>query len=152
MKKIVSIFILLVILNTVSFATDEVEQMQQQTNQMINSIEMQVLDKEANNRFVYAMFIVVGISMIFEYFVKNYKYEIRNKKEEGNEYKDVRKKLWIVYGIHFIFMLILGFVLKNILAFTDIYVIFLLVVTFYIVEFAPLFNFSFWKKKKEEKR
>lgn len=162
MKKLVSIFIMLVILLTgnISLATNEILnnkimqeelQMQVQTNEILNSIESQALDKEANNRLVYTLFVVVGISMVFEYLVKNYKTEIRKRKEDDKEYKDIRKKLWIVYGIHIAFMLILALISKYALAFTDIYVFFLIIVTFYVVEFAPLFSFSFRKKKKEEK-
>ena len=126
--------------------------MPENTNDMINSMEGQLLGQEANNRFIYALFVVVGISMIFEYFVRNYKAEIRKRKEEETDYKEIRKKLWIVYGIHVFFMLILSIVVKYALALTNIYVFFLIFVTFYIVEFAPLFSFSFWRKKKGEKK
>lgn len=162
MKKLVSILIMLVILlvGNISLATNEILsnkltqeelEMQSQTNAILNSIESQVLDKEGNTRFVYALFAVVGISMIFEYLVRNYKTEIRKRKEEKEDYKEVRKKLWIVYGIHVAFMVILALIVKYALALTDIYVFFLIIVTFYVVEFAPLFSFSFWRKKRGKK-
>lgn len=162
MKKLVSILIMLVILlvGNISLATNEILsnkqtqeelEMQSQTNAMLNSIESQVLDKEGNTRFVYALFVVVGISMIFEYLVRNYKTEIRKRKEEKEDYKELRKKLWIVYGIHVAFMIVLALIVKYALALTDIYVFFLIIVTFYVVEFAPLFSFSFWRKKRGKK-
>jgi len=125
--------------------------MPENTNEILNTIGQQEITGEALNGFVYALFIVVGISMVFEYFVRNYKTEIRKRKEEEKDYKYVRRRLWLVYGIHFVFMVILGLITKFAMQLTDIYVIFLLIVTFYVVEFAPLFNFTFWKKKKEEK-
>ena len=155
MKKLVSILIIMVMLiipcEAVLATNNEEEQMQAQANEILSSIEAQTMDNEANARFVYALFIVVGISMVFEYFVRGYKAEIREKKEKGESCVTTRKKLWITYGIHAIFMLILAIVLKFIVALTDVYVIFLVIATFYVVEFAPLFSFSFWKKKKGDK-
>lgn len=150
MKKFVYILIIMVMLIiscTNVFATNEEIQMQEQTNKILNDIKSQTMDSNGNIKFVYALFIVVGISMIFEYFVKEYRYEIR----ENKDCKKTKKKLWITYGIHAIFMIILTLVLKFIVKLTDVYVIFLVIATFYVVEFAPLFSFTFRKKKKEEK-
>lgn len=122
-----------------------------QTNEILNSLEQQVQDREDNGKFVYAVFIVVGLSMIFEYFVRNYKTEIQRRKEEEKEYKDIRKKLYLTYALHLVFMIALGLIVKFMVGLADVYTVFLLMVTFYIVEFAPLFNFHFRKHKKEEK-
>ena len=148
MKKVVSLLIILAIIFTsttiyASNVTSEAEQMQEEANEMLTSIESQVLDEEGNTAFIYALFILIGISMIFEYFVRNYREEIRTRKDNNKEYKNIRKKLWIVYGIHIIFAIIFAFVVKFIVHLTDIYVYFLLLGTVYVVEIAPLFTFHF---------
>ncbi len=58
-------------------------QMQEEANRIVESIESQRLDKPHSISFVYALFVVVGISMVFENFVRGYKEQKRKKKEAG---------------------------------------------------------------------
>lgn len=153
MKKKISIvcFMLLLILPNIVMATNENEliQMQEETNRIIESIESQKLEGSAINSFIYAIFIVVGISMIFEFFVRGYREEIRKKKEEGESAKEIRIKLLITYGIHILAVVIMWLICAFALKLTGIYIWFLGAITVYIVEISPLFTIHFRKKKKE---
>lgn len=125
----------------------ELIQMQEETNKIIESIEAQKLDEGAINAFIYAIFIVVAISMILEIFVRSYKEQIRNKKDANEPVKNIRIKLLIIYGIHIAALIILWLVCTYALKFTGIYTWFLIAITVYIVEIAPLFTIRFKKKK-----
>lgn len=148
MRKIVSVLVILVIMFTSSIVcasnvTNEAEQMQEEANKILTSIESQVLDEKGNTVFVYTLFILIGISMVFEYFVRTYKEQIRTRKDNNEEYKDIRKKLWIVYGTHIVFTIIFSLIVKFVIHLTDIYVYFLILGTIYVVEIAPLFTIHF---------
>lgn len=151
-KKISLLCLILLLVPTFTFATSEKQliQMQEETNRIIESIESQKLDPKTTNSFIYAMLAIVAISMIFEFFVRGYKDEIRNKKEQKESTKKIRIKLWITYGIHVLFTIIACLICRYALNITGIYVWFLAIVTIYIVEIAPLFTIHFRKKKKEE--
>lgn len=129
---------------------NELIQMQEETNRIIESIESQRLDTNATGTFIYCLFIIVAVSMIFEYFVRAFKEDIRNKKQEGKSPNDIRVKLLITYGIHIASIIILWIVSLNLLNFTSIYTWFLVIITVYIVEIAPLFTIHL--KKKEENK
>ena len=158
MRKAVTVLITLVIMLTsstiyASNITNESEQMQEEANRILTSIESQVLDEKGNTTFVYTLFILIGISIIFEYFVRTYKEQIRTRKDNNEEYKSIRKKLWIVYGIHIIFTVIFSLIAKYAVHLTDIYVYFLALGTVYVVEIAPLFtlHFKFLDRKGKRK-
>lgn len=153
MKKKISILFLILMLIIPSFvmATEaDIIRMQEETNRIIESIESQKLSEEANNAFIYAIFIVVAVSMIFENFVRKYKDDIKNKKENEESAKDIRIKLMITYLIHMLLIAILWVICTYVLKITGIYIWFLIIITVYVVEISPLFTIKLKKKKKEE--
>ena len=129
---------------------EQAAQMQEEANKIIESIESQKLDQSHSISFVYSLFIIVGISMIFENFVRSYKEEKRKKKELGEPLGDIRKKLLIVYGIHILVISLMWLICGLLLKITSPYIWFLTIVTVYIVEIGPMFTLHL-KMKKEEK-
>lgn len=115
-------------------------QMQEEASKMIESIESQKLDQAHTISFVYALFVIVGISMVFENFVRSYREEKRKKKEAGEQVGEVRKKLLITYGIHILLIALMWLICSLLLNITSPYIWFLTAVTVYIVEIGPLFT------------
>lgn len=156
MKKKIGIlcFLILLILPSIVMATSENEllKLQEETNQIMQSIQEQKLDESGINAFIYAIFIVVAISMIFEFFVRGYREEVRRRKQEEIPAKEIRIKLLIVYIIHLFVIGALWLICNYALKFTGIYIWFLIAITVYIVEISPLFTIHFRKRKKEENR
>lgn len=154
MKRKISILFLIVLLLIPNFifATSENQllQMQEEANEIIGEIESQKLEESAVNTFVYLIFIVVAVSMVFEFFVRGYKNEIKRRKENEESTKEVRIKLLITYCIHIVAIAILWLINNYLLNITGIYGWFLIAITIYIVEIAPLFAIDIKKKNKEE--
>lgn len=155
MKIIISLIclILVSILPTYVKAVSENElvQMQEETNRILESIEEQRLDEEGTSAFVYTFFITVAIAMVFEVFVRSYRKELCDKKEAEGDTKDIRKKLLITYVIHLLTIGITLLICTYVLKFTQMYTWFLILITVYIVEIAPLFSIRFKKKKRRNK-
>lgn len=153
MKKIGILFLIILFLipNSI-FATSENEllQMQEEANEIIEEIESQKLEESAVNTFVYLIFIVVAVSMLFEFFVRGYREELKRIKENGEPTKEIRIKLLIIYCIHIVAIVILWLINNYLLNITGIYAWFLIAITLYIVEIAPLFTIRIKKRKKEE--
>ena len=126
-------------------------QMQEETNRIVQEIESQKLDNDAAASFIYALFAVVAISMVIESFVKNYKDKIYEKKRAGQKYSAERKKLWITYLIHIPVLLLIWCICSFLLNISSPYVGFLIIVSIFMVEIAPLFtiHLNFKKEIKE---
>lgn len=123
-----------------NYSEEQLIEMQEETNRIVESIESQKLKGNEASSFVYALFVIVAISMIFEYFVKKYREEKRNKKKAGESLREVRGKLLITYGIHLFTLLITWIVCYNVLGIPNVYTGFLVAIAVYIVEIAPLFT------------
>ena len=125
-------------------------QMQEETNRIVNEIESQKLDNQEISTFIYAFFIVVAISMVFEGFVKSYRESIHDKKKENKTVSTERKKLLIIYFAHILLTIIMWAICKFAIGLPTPYLGFLIGVTVYMVEIAPLFT-VYIKLKKEVK-
>ncbi len=126
-------------------------QMQEEANKIMSEIESQKLDSNGVASFIYSFFIIIAISMIFEGFVRSYKESKWKKKKNEEPTEEFTKKLWIVYGIHLIALILMYVICTYLVGITTPYVIFLLCVSIYIVEIAPKFTLHFNFDKKEEK-
>ncbi len=122
-------------------------QLQEEANKIVQEIESQKLDDNGVQVFIWALFAIVAISMIFESFVKGYKEIIYDKKKAKESRKEPRKKLLITYGIHILFLVISWVICTFALKLTTPYVFFLLLVSFFMVEIAPLFTIHIRLKK-----
>ena len=153
-QKICLLCLLLLLIPQYVFAMAENQlmQIQEETNRIVQSIESQKIDGQTANSFVYALLAIVAISMIFELFVRNYKREIYEKKDIKEPTKQIRIKLWITYGIHLTILTIFCMICRYLFNITNIYVWFLVVVSIYIVEIAPLFTIHFRKKRDKEEQ
>lgn len=127
-------------------------QMQEEANRIVESIESQKLDANSATAFIYTLFIIVGISMIFENFVRSYREQKREKKNKEEPIKELRIKLLITYVIHLAFIIVLWLVCQNLIKLTSPYIWFLTAVTLYMVEIGPLFTIHFKKRTKAEKQ
>ena len=134
-----------------NYSEEKLIEMQEETNKLVESIESQKLDENAVQSFIYTLFIIVAISMIFEYFVKKYREEKRKKKKAGEPLKETRGKLLIIYGVHILTLLLTWIICEDVLKFTNIYTVVLIAIPVYIVEIAPLFVWHLNLNKKEEK-
>ena len=121
-----------------------------QTSEVMEEITSQTQTAEGNSKLINTLFVLVGISMVFEYFVRKYKIKIKEEKQENKDYKQTRKKLWIVYGIHFAFTVIFALIVRFVLKMPDVFMWGYVFITIYVVEIETLFNFSFKRKKQKE--
>ena len=119
------------------------------TNEIAKDIDSQTQTVEGNSKLINTLFVVVGISMVFEYFVRKYRIEIKEFKENSKDYKPTRKKLLITYGIHIIFTFILALVVRFALNMSEVFMWGFVFITVYVVEIETLFNFTFKNKKKK---
>ena len=126
-------------------------QMQEETNRIIQEIESQKLSNDVANTFIYALFVIVAISMIFEEVVKSFKQKIHEKKKQGEKDTTSKKRLWITYLIHIPVLVLIWVICKYALGFTDPYVGFLIFVSIFMVEIAPLFTIYINFKKEVKK-
>ena len=131
---------------------EQMLEMKEEANKIKDTLETQKLDHDGINTFAYALFIIVAISMVFEFFVKSYREEKRNRKLAGKPNNDIKGKLLITYGVHVIVTVIIWLICENLLKLTGVYTGFLIAITIYIVEIAPLFTIHLNLKKKEENK
>ena len=152
-KSILLIICILVLIPNFAHATNVnmlEEQYRQEANKILSVIEEQKKDTQMNNKFIVALISIVIISMIFENFVKYFKYDIKEKNENEEETIDIRKKLWITYGIHFLGLFIIFIVCKYIVKFSDMYTYVLLIISICNVEIGPFLQIRMGKNKKEK--
>ena len=135
-----------------NYSEAQLLEMQEETNKIVESLESQKLEGSVAASFIYALFVIVAISMIFEYFVKKYRKEKRDKKKAGEPLREIRGKLLITYGVHIFVLLITWIICSDVLQITDVYSGFLIVVAVYIVEIAPLFTIHLNLNEKEENK
>ena len=157
MKKTVKYFIilfltiLLIPYNVQATDANALEkQMKQEANEIISIIEEQANNPEAINSLIVGLFVVVVISMLFENIVKGLKYEIKEKNQNDNDTTELRKKLWIVYGIHIIVMLIIFLVCKYVVKMINLYNIFFLIISVSMVEIGPFLQIRMKKKDRRK--
>ena len=129
---------------------NQIIQMQEETNRIIESIESQKMDSNTANLFIYVLLITVAISMIFEYFVREYRKKKKEKKQNGESTNEIVTKLFITYSIHIITLVILWLICLYLMKFTILYVCCLIAISIYIVGISPLFTFYFKSKKNEK--
>ena len=157
MKKIIKyilvlLFTILVIPHYVQ-ATDTnmlEEQLKQETNEIISILEEQKNNPHVINSLIMGLFGVVIISMIFEGIVKNFKYEIKEKNKNNENTTELKKKLWITYGIHIVSILILFVVCKYIVKILDLYNIFFILISVCMVEIGPFLQIRMKKKNRRD--
>ena len=116
-----------------------------------NAITQQMEYESANisENAIYAFLIVVAISMIFEHFVKEVKEEIRKKKDDGEDVKEARKRMYKILGIH-AGVLLLGFIIfAFILKFSSMERWFLVGTSIYVVWISTI-RIRFFKRKKQK--
>lgn len=126
--------------------------MQEETNRIVQDIESQKLDNDGTMAFIYALFVIVAISMVFESFVRSYRRQKHDKKKAGEPVKECRKKLLITYLIHIVVVLLFGVICNFLLKLTPPFTGFLIAVSIYIVEIAPLFAIYINFKKEENNK
>ncbi len=129
---------------------NELLQMQEETNRIVSEIQSQKLDEAGATRFIYALFILCGISMIFESFVRSYRAKKKEKKRAGEKTGDLTKKLLIVYGVHLLFVVLFCLICAYILGITGPYLWTLCLITVFMVEISPLFALNLKLNKKEK--
>lgn len=153
LKSILLIICILVLIPNFVHATNVnmlEKQYMQEANKILSVIEEQKNDTQMNNKFIVALFITVIISMIFENFVKYFKYDIKEKNENEEETRDVRKKLWLTYGIHFLGLFIMFIVCKYIVKLSDMYIYVLLIISICNVEIGPFLQIRMGRNEKEK--
>ncbi len=152
-KNILLIICILILIPNAAHATNVnmlEEQYRQEANKILSVIEEQKNDVNMTNNLIIALFVTVIISMIFEYFVKFFKYDIKEKNEKEEETKHVRKKLWITYGIHIFALLIMYLIYKYIVKLSDMYTFLLLIISICNVEISPFLQIRMGKKTNEK--
>ena len=88
--------------------------------------------------------------MIFENIVKTFKYTIKEKNQKEEETKELKKKLWITYGIHGIILLIFFLVCKFALKVIDLYNLFFVLISVCMVEIGPFLQIRMKKKNRRK--
>ena len=126
------------------------EQLQQETNEIMGILEEQKNNQQATNSLIIELFTVVIISMIFENIVKTFKYTIKEKNQKEEETKELKKKLWITYGIHGIILLIFFLVCKFALKVIDLYNLFFVLISVCMVEIGPFLQIRMKKKNRRK--
>ena len=126
---------------------NEIIQMQEE---IIESIQSQKLDGPGAERFIYSLFIVCGISMIFENFIKSYRAKKKEKKRAGESTKELTKKIFIVYLIHLLFIALTCLICAYLVKITGPYIWTLCLISVSMVEIAPLFTIDLNFKRKKE--
>ena len=152
-KNILLIACILILIPNFAHATNVnmlEEQYRQEANKILSVIEEQKKDTNMTNNLILSLFITVVISMVFENFVKIFKYDIKEKNENEEETKDIRKKLWITYGIHFLVLVIMLVIFKYIVKFNDMYVYLLLIISICNVEIGPFLQIRMGRKNKDK--
>lgn len=125
-------------------------QLQQETNEIINMLEEQKSNPQAINSLIVGLFVVVIISMIFENIVRGFKYAIKEKNQNDENTTELRKKLWITYGVHIVIILILFLICKYIVKMLDLYNMFFILVSVCMVEVGPFLQIRMKKKKRRD--
>ena len=155
-KIIFICFLLSVICMPVAKATNlnvTAEEQRVEIESKMNEITESMQGGESNsNAYIYMVISTVAISMVFEYFVKKYKFQIREKKFNGEKPTKQRKQLYAILGIHIVVMIILLIICKFALKLNDIFTGFIIFITIYIVWIGTtkiLFRNSEFKKKEE---
>lgn len=126
------------------------EQLQQETNEIMGILEEQKNNQQATNSLIIELFTAVIISMIFENIVKTFKYTIKEKNQKEEETKELKKKLWITYGIHGIILLIFFLVCKFALKVIDLYNLFFVLISVCMVEIGPFLQIRMKKKNRRK--
>lgn len=124
------------------------QQLQQETNEIMNIIEEQKSNPEAINSLIIGLFVIIIISMIFESIVKGFKYAIKEKNQKDENTTELRKKLWITYGIHIVVILIIFFICKYAVKIIDLYNFFFILVSICMVEIGPFLQIRMKKKNR----
>ena len=157
MKKIIKyililFFTILVIPHHVQATDTNIieEQLKQETNEIISILEEQKNNPQAMNSLIMGLFIVVIISMIFEGIVKNFKYAIKEKNKNDEDTAELKKKLWITYGIHIVSILILFVVCKYAVKMLDLYNMFFILISVCMVEIGPFLQIRMKKKNRRD--
>lgn len=126
------------------------EQYKQEANRIISKLEEQKNDTQMTNNFIISLLVTIIISMIFENIVKIFKYDIKEKNKNEDDSSEVRKKLWITYGIHFLVLLIMYLIYKYALKMTGLYIAVLIIISICNVEIGPLLQIRIGRNKKEK--
>ena len=126
------------------------DQFQQEANRIMSTINEQKNNPESVNILIVGLFITVIISMIFESFVRGFKYKIKEKRQQDEDVTPLRKRLWITYGVHGIVILIIFFISKYVIKIIDLYNIFFIIVSVCMVEIAPFLQIRMRKRNRRE--
>ncbi len=126
-------------------SNEQFQAMEEETRQIVENIQSQKLDEKGLNVFIYAIFIVIIISMIFESLVKSNREKLREVKDNKEIANPIKKKLLIIYSAHLATIAVLWFIYSIFAKLPGIYIWFLIVVTVYIVDIAPLFTWHLRK-------